>query len=310
MTFTDHKPTDNIIRGALLIVVSVFMIAAMNALAKFLSGTHHPVEITFYRNIVILVGLAAWIVFSGRRDILVTHNLKDQVVRAVVGTSGVVLAFWAISRLPLADATTLLYTAPLFVTLLSYPFLGEKVGPFRTCAVLVGFGGIVVVAAPGGTGLPPDGIALGLAAAFFHALTQLQLRKLGRHENPLTTVFYFMLFGTILTGIAMPFIFTAPPTMEDFPLLLLIGAAGILQQVFKTYGYSMAPTAVVTPLNYFGLLWATLLGFLIWREIPGANVYLGAAIIISANLFILFREQYLKRKKGRERLEPSHPAQD
>ena len=288
--------TDNILKGAVLIIISVFMIAAMNALAKFLTGNYHPIEITFYRNIVILIGFVSWLQFTNQWHLIKTNNMKDQIYRAVVGTCGVVLAFWGISKLPLADATILLYAAPLFVTLLSYPLLGEKVGLFRCCAILVGFFGIIIVAAPEGKNLAMDGIAITLCAALFHALTQLQLRKLGKNENPLTTVFYFMLFGTSLTGIAMPFVYTAPPTFDAYPFLLLIAMAGILQQILKTIGYSMAPTAIVTPINYFGLLWASLIGFVVWHEIPTFNVYVGAGIIIAANLFILWREQHLRKR--------------
>ncbi len=294
---------DKVIKGALLILISVFMIASMNALAKFLSGGMHPIEITFYRNVIILAGFCAWFTFTNQWHLAVTRNMKDQIYRAVVGTCGVVMAFWAISKLPLADATTLLYTAPLFVTLLSYPMLDEKVGIYRCSAVLVGFGGIVVVAAPTGQNLAMDGVALGLAAALFNGLTQLQLRKLGRNENPLTTVFYFMVFGTMMTGIAMPFVFSGPPDFDIYPFLLLIGAAGILQQVLKTIGYSIAPTSVVTPINYFGLVFAIIIGFVVWHETPPGTVYIGAAIIIASNLFILWREQYLKKRKRLQQAE-------
>src|SRR5688572_5756488 len=122
---------DDIIKGATLIVISVFMIAAMNALAKYLGETHHPVELTFYRNIIILSGLCAWFHMTRSWGLVRTQRIKSHIGRALVGTSGVVLAFWAVTKLPLADATTLLYTAPLFVVLLSYPMLGERVGPFR-----------------------------------------------------------------------------------------------------------------------------------------------------------------------------------
>lgn len=302
----DHKPADNVLKGAGLIVFSVMMIAAMNAMAKLLSGHYHPVEITFYRNITILAGFCAYMQFAKRWDLLKTQNLLAQLYRAGVGTCGVVLAFWAISKLPLADATTLLYAAPLFVTILSYPLLGEKVGPFRGAAVIVGFCGILLVANPTGHGLSISGIALALSAAFFNALTQLQLRKLGRNQNPLTTVFYFMLFGSIITGVMMPFVYTAPPMIDDYGFLILLAAAGVLQQVLKTIGYSIAPTSVVTPLNYSGLIWAALIGFLFWNEVPTASALTGAGIIISANLFILWREQYLKRKGAAiGRAEPS-----
>lgn len=285
---------DNIIKGAMLLFVSVLMIASMNALAKFLGDTHHPIEITFYRNVVILAGFSFWLWTTKQWHLTKTQHLSGQIYRSVVGTCGVVFAFWAVQKLPLAEATTILYAAPLFVTLLSYPLLGEKVGLFRALAVLAGFGGIIVLAGPTGENLALTGILLALAAAFFHGLTQIQLRRMGKISNPLTTVFYFMLIGTIITGACMPFVYTQAPTLTDYPLLLLLAGTGILQQLFKTVAYGMAPVAVITPVNYTGLLWAILFGIVIWGDIPGPAVYAGAAIVIASNLVILWREQRLK----------------
>lgn len=294
MKTTPSEIPDNIIKGAVLLFVSVSMIATMNAVAKYLGDTHHPIEITFYRNIVILIGFSFWLWHTKQWHLTKTSNLGGQVYRSVVGTCGVVFAFWAVQKLPLAEATTILYAAPLFVTLLSYPLLGEKVGPFRSIAVLTGFGGIIVLAGPTGENLALAGILLALAASFFHGLTQIQLRRLGKTSNPLTTVFYFMLIGTIITGACMPFVYTQAPTINDYPLLLLLAGTGILQQLFKTVAYGLAPASVITPVNYTGLLWAILFGIVIWDDIPGPAVYVGAVIIILSNLVILWREHKLK----------------
>jgi len=286
---------DNLLKGAGLIAISVLMIAGMNATSKWLSVTMHPIELTFYRNIIILVGFLAWFHLSQNWHLAKTNNPKDQLYRAFVGTCGNVLAFWAISKLPLADATVLLYTSPLFVILLSYPILGERVSPWKAAAIFLGFCGIIFVAQPSGSGLSWDGIALALAGALFHALTQMQLRKLGKDENPLTTVFYFMLLGSIMTGIFIPFVGSGVPSFDAAPFLLLLAATGILQQVFKTVGYSLAPTASLTPINYTGLIWAILFGFVFWQEVPSLAMLAGAGIIIGANLFILWREQKFKK---------------
>lgn len=286
---------DHLLKGAGLIAISVLMIAGMNAASKWLSVSMHPIEITFYRNIIILAGLLAWFYFTQNWHLAKTSNLKDQIYRAFVGTCGNVLAFWAISKLPLADATTLLYTSPLFVILLSYPILGERVSAWKAAAIVLGFCGILFVAQPTGSDLPWDGVALALAAAIFHALTQMQLRKLGKNENPITTVFYFMVLGSIMTGMFIPFVHTGAPGFDMMPFLGLLAATGILQQVFKTIGYSLAPTASLTPINYTGLIWAVLFGFVFWNEVPSLAMLSGAVIIIGANLFVLWREQQSKK---------------
>jgi drug/metabolite transporter (DMT)-like permease len=295
LSASKRRLDDNVMKGALFIFVSVFMIAAMNALAKFLGTSYHPIELVLYRNIPILAGLCLYFHYKGRWKLVETHRIRSHITRALIGTSGVVLAFSAVLYLPLADAVTLMYAAPIFVTLLSYPLLKEKVGPWRTGAVLVGFIGIVIVAMPSGSSLSGLGVSLALAAALFHALTQLLLRDLGRSEHPLTTVFYFMLIGSIACTLCLPFIDANGPALSDSGLLLLLAIAGGTQQILKTRGYAMAPTSVVTPLNYTGLLWASLFGFIIWQEIPGANIWAGAFLIITANFFILWRE---KIKRG------------
>lgn len=289
---------DDALKGILLVAAAVLMIALGNAVGKYMGEGMHPMELVFYRNVVVLVGLVAWFQLSGRWGQLKTKDFKGHIYRSIVGTCGVVFTFWSLSKLPLADATTLFYAAPLIVCALSVPMLGEKVGPFRSTAIIAGFAGITIVANPSGTGLPADGILLALCAALFHALTQLQLRKLGKSESPMTTVFYFMLFGTLITGASMPFVFTAPPDLPMVPIMLAFSFTAISQQVLKTYGYSMAPASLVTPINYTGLLWAAIIGFLVWGTVPQPSLYVGGAIVIAANLSIVWRESYLK-KTGR-----------
>lgn len=295
----DNNNRDDIFKGVLYIVISVFMIAAMNALAKYLGAEMNPVEMTFYRNVVILSGLSFYLAASGQTRLMKTRYLKGQIWRAVCGTLGVTSAFWAVSLLPLAEATTILYAAPLIVVFLSYPILKEKVGPWRLGAATAGFAGVILVALPmQGFSLPPGSLAVALVAAFFNAQTQLQLRKLGRtDEHTLTTVFYFMLIGTLLTAPFMPFVFSGPPSFGQSPLVLLLAVTGILQQVLKTIGYALAPTSVVSPINYTGLVWATMFGAVIWDQMPTWNVFAGAGIIIVCNLFILYREHVKRRQK-------------
>ena len=288
-----HK--DQILLGAALICATAFMIAAMNAVAKLLGGDYHPVELIFYRNLVVLAALLPFFHFSKKWYLVKTKRPKAHIIRALVGTTGVGLAFWAVSLLPLANAITLMYTAPLFVTALSYPLLKEKVGPWRWLAVFIGFMGVVLIMSPSGENLLFLGVAVSLAAALFHGLTKVLLRDMGKTENSLTTVFYFMVFGTIATGLILPFVWRGGRQADDFILVLVLGITGGLQQILKTKGYSLAPVSVISPFNYTGLIWATILGVMFWNELPGWSVIGGATIIVLSNIFILWREQ---RKKS------------
>lgn len=286
---------EKILQGALLICATAFMIAVMNSTAKLLSGNYHPVELIFYRNLVVLAALLPFFHFSKQWHLVKTTRPKAHIARALIGTTGVGLAFWAVSLLPLADATTIMYTAPLFVTMLSYPLLKEKVGPWRWGAVLIGFIGVVLIAKPTGEDLFIFGILIALSAALFHGTTQILLRDMGKTEHPLTTVFYFMAFGTIATGLILPFIWSGNLKKEDFFLILLLGVTGGLQQIFKTKGYSLAPVSIISPFNYTGLIWATILGWMLWDDLPSWGVILGGAIIIISNIFIIWRENRKKK---------------
>ncbi len=174
--------------------------------------------------------------------------------------------------------------------MLSGPMLQEKVGIFRWICVLLGFSGVVIVINPNAG----DIVLIGLLFAFFDslcaALTQIYLRYLGKTENSFITVYYYMGVGTILTLCLMPFVWSGLPREEHILLILGIGLTGWLQQITKTKGYALAPTRMTAPLQYTGIIWATLFGFAIWDTLPNYLFWLGAFIIITSNLIIIWRE--------------------
>lgn len=289
---TENK-NDKPIFGAAYILGGVFFIAVMAAFAKFLGETYHPVELVFYRSCIVLLIISVYFSVQNKWNIIKTKRLKSHFGRAVVGTIGIVVGFMALNALPLADATTLNFTTALFVVILSYPLLKEKVGPYKILAVVVGFLGVIIIADPSGD-IKVTGISLGLISAFFTALVQIYLRDLGKTEDPLCTVFYFMLFGMIITAIFLPFVWTGPK-LEDLVFILGLCFAAGLQQFLKARGHALAPVALTSPLSYTELLWATIFGALFWDILPTWSVLLGAAIIISSNTLILWREQVKKR---------------
>ncbi len=287
-----HK--DNIKLGSALVLSSAFFLTCMGVAAKFLSETHHPIEIAFYRNFMVLIGFTLYLTVSKKWHIIKTNRCSAHFKRGFIGTLGLVCGFWSISFLPLATATTLYYMAPLMIVLLSVPMLKERVGLPRYLAVLVGFLGVVLVVNPSGQDVIMIGFVFAFFDAFFSALTQIFLRDLGKTENPLTTVFYYMLIGTIVTALALPFVWTGMPQTENILLLLVLGLAGGLQQFTKTKGYGLAPVAITSPLTYTGVVWAVFLGWVFWDSLPTISVLLGASIIIASNLFILWRERKIK----------------
>ena len=275
-------------------ICAFFMMSVMNVFAKILSESHHVIEIAFYRNLIATLPFLIWIFVFGRTDILkINANPVGIGVRSVIGTISLATTFAAFASMPMADTTAFLFTASLFIPILGVIFLNEKVGPYRWGAVLVGFIGVLVMLRPTGD-VNTTGVTLALSAAFMHATLQTILRALGKTEKPETVTFYFVTIGTIVSALALPFV-AKPPTLHEIPLLFAVGLSGALAQFLLSIAFKYAQAAVVTVFNYSGIIWATLFGWMIWNDWPTHTILIGGAIVISSNIFILYRESR-KRK--------------
>ena len=285
---------ENVRLGIASMLVAMVLMTVMNALAKALAETYPLTEVTFFRNLFALLPAVAMVAAAGGRECLRTEHRLGHVWRGVIGLTSMGLLFWSYHLMPLADAVAISYAAPLFVTALSVPLLGERVGPYRWGAVAVGFVGVLIIVQPGGAVLG-KGALVALAAAVAYALAMIAMRQLGRTERPVTTVFYFTVIATVLSGLTLPFSWITP-TWEGFGLMALMGLAGGGSQYFSTRAYALAPAVVIGPFSYAGLLWATLLGWLVWGDVPSLTVTVGAGIVIASGLLILFRETRLRAK--------------
>ena len=276
-------------RGMAAALGAFFMFTVMNVFAKLLSAQHSVIEIAFYRNLIASLPFLFMVFVLGRREILVIRSKPSLVgLRAVLGAVSLMTTFAAFSLMPMAETTVLLFTASLFIPVLGVFFLGEKVGPWRWAAVFIGFAGVVVMAQPGG-GVHLLGITVALAAALMHATLQIVLRYLGRYESPETVTFYFMVIGTLVTALPLPFV-AVTPTLAEVPLLFGVGLSGALAQWLLSVAFRNAPAAIVTVFNYSGIVWATIFGWLIWNDWPLPTVLIGAAIVIASNALIIWRE--------------------
>jgi drug/metabolite transporter (DMT)-like permease len=208
--------------------------------------------------------------------------------RAAIGVTGLGLCFLANHLMPLADAVAITFAAPLIVTALSAPLLGERVELHRWGAVVAGFAGVLLIVKPSGE-MFNIGAFVAVAAAFSMALTQITIRQLNRTDAPITIVIYFTLFSTLFTALPLPFVWITP-TLEDWGVALLMGLFGGSAQFFVTTAFGLAPASVISPFNYAGLLWSGLLGWLIWSDIPEWHVFLGAAAVLASGLAIMHHE--------------------
>jgi drug/metabolite transporter (DMT)-like permease len=280
---------DHVVRGMVAAMGAFFMFTVMNVFAKLLSVNHSVIEIGFYRNLIACIPFLFMVFVLGKREILVIKSQPAAVgFRAVVGAVSLVTTFAAFSLMPMAETTVLLFTASLFIPMLGVIFLREHVGPYRWAAVAVGFVGVVVMAGPAGN-VNAIGIAVALLAALMHATLQIILRHLGKFERPETVTFYFLVIGTIVTALPLPFV-AVTPTMAEVPLLFGVGLSGAAAQWLLSTAFRNAPAAVVTVFNYSSIVWATLFGWMIWSEWPMPTVLAGAAIVIASNALVIWRE--------------------
>jgi drug/metabolite transporter (DMT)-like permease len=290
-----HK--EHVVRGMVAALAAFFMFTVMNVFAKLLSANHSVIEIAFYRNLIASMPFLFLVFVLGRRDILVIRSKPSLVgLRAVLGAVSLMTTFAAFSLMPMAETTVLLFTASLFIPVLGVFILGERVGPWRWAAVAIGFAGVVIMAGPGGavTGL---GITVALVAALMHATLQIVLRYLGRYESPETVTFYFLVIGTLVTALPLPFV-AVTPTLAEVPLLFGVGLSGALAQWLLSIAFRNAPAAIVTVFNYSGIVWATLFGWMIWNDWPLPSVLAGAGVVIASNALIIWRESRVRQITG------------
>ncbi len=294
-TPNDAGSKDSPLLGMAAAAGAFFALSVMALLAKLLSSTHHVVEIAFWRNLLALLPfLIAIGVFRQRQILKIQSKPRVVVTRSVVATLSILCMFGAFSLLPLANATSLVFTSTLFVPVLSYFFLSERVGPYRWSAIAVGFIGVAFIAQPDGS-WNLLGMVLGLSAAFLNAVLSTMLRLLGRTENPTTLTFYLLLVGTVLLAPFMPFIGTIPASNE-IGLLIGIGVAGIFAQLLLTNAFKYAPAALASVFSYTQIIWATLFGWAIFGDWPTSSILIGSAIIIASSMIVILRERYLARK--------------
>lgn len=253
-----------------------------------MTGRYHVVEIVFYRNLIGAVPLLIYILVKRKYELFRTKQPVKLFLRVFIGTITLISVFAACQHLPMANATVLFFASTLIIPIAAHFFLKEKIGIHRWSAIALGFCGVLFIAQPSAE-ITLIGVVLALAAACGHAYVQIILRVL-RNENTMMITFYFIAGGVVMTAPFMPFIGHIP-NAYDAILFLAIGVAGALGQYFMTWAFKNAPASVLSPFNYTGLIWAVLFDIWIWDFVPDWHIYAGAAMIIAAKLYIIYRER-------------------
>jgi drug/metabolite transporter (DMT)-like permease len=269
-------------------LASVVLFSAQSLVVKLVGDRYPMNEIVFFRHLFALVPAFFLVMRQGGLSTLRTGRFPMHLARMAAGVSSMLLGFYALRMIPLADATVYTFVAPLLITALSVPILGERVGIHRWSAVLIGFGGVVVMMEPG-QGPIEWGVVVALAGAFCSTFVSITMRKLGSTETAASTAFIYTFMSMVVFAVTLVFSWTTP-SLVDFLILAGLGVGGGIAQFWFTTSLRYAPSALIAPLGYSSLIWMTAAGFFFWDEVPTGTTMIGAAIICLSGLYILYRE--------------------
>ena len=282
-------------------LMAIFFLAVMTAMVK-LAGEHGVslLETMFYRNALSLPLILAFVLAGpGVRSLKTTH-MMGHFTRSAVGLIGMVFTFGAYMLLPLAEATTIGFTTPIFATIAAVLFLNEKVRAHRWSAVIIGFIGVLLVTRPGSGSIPLFCACVALGSALIIAIISILLRQLGRTESAITTVFYFASFGALVTGalLGLATFMGGKWSAYSFHMhnhaalvaLIGLGISGAIGQVALSASLRYGAVSTIIAMDYSNLIWATIFGWFLFGQLPAPTTWTGAPIIIASGLYIAWRE--------------------
>jgi drug/metabolite transporter (DMT)-like permease len=282
------------LRGALWMIAASAVYSVQALTVKTLGQSLDPFEIAFFRCVFGLIAVLPFL--QGVRGLTISGNPWMHVLRSVVGVSGMFCGFYAVTHLPLATATAISFTKPLFLIVLAVFFLGEVVRWRRWTATAVGFLGVLIVARPG-TEAFSFAMVVALLGSFFIADVAVLVKKLSQTDRNVTILFYFGVITTIVSAIPAFFVWQMPVGIE-WPLLVAIGITAALGQYLSLRSFRIAEATAVMPFDYTRLLFAGLFGYMFFAEVPDGWTLLGIAVLIASTLYIAQREIRLGVRGG------------
>ncbi|HZT24475.1 MAG TPA: DMT family transporter [Pseudolabrys sp.] len=304
----------NLFKGIGLKLASALLFTAMSALVRDLGKVAPVGQMVFFRSAFAIVPVVVIYALRGELGTAVrTSRPLGQLGRGLLSVCGMFTNFGALVRIPLADATAISFASPLVTVALAAIVLKERVRIYRWSAVLVGFAGVIVMLVPHfgvghyagiGATTAAVGSVLALVSAACNAGTVIQTRRLTQSETTSSIVFYFSLVCAIAGALTLPFDWYTP-TASELAKLIGLGVLGGLAHILLTESYRHVAASLVAPFDYTAMLWALLLGYWLFGELPQPPVYLGAAIVAAAGLFVIFRERQLGLKRLRAMESPA-----
>jgi len=285
------------VRGILCMIAGTMLLTTQDGISKWLLDFHHAGEIMFVRSALAFLPIAVLVQMEGGAHVLRSRRPKVQALRAAVTLLTALLVILSFRYMPLADALAIVFVSPLFLTALSGPLLGEAVGWRRWCAVLVGFVGVLCITRPGAEGIFNAYMLIPLAAAFFVALRDILTRQLGAYDGP-TSVLFWSMVATLVGGAAsLPVFGGRLPAAEHWPAFAAGAVLVTLAHWFTIKGLHLAAAATLAPFKYLSLVWAGIIGFFVWGDVPDVWKLVGAVLVVGSGLYVLHRET--RKKAGR-----------
>ena len=298
----------NPMRGIAMKVLSIALFIAMQSMVKLAGPGIATGEITFFRSFFALVPIMGWLAFRGQlAGSFKTANPMGHFYRGFVGVSSMGLGFYGVVHLPLPEAIAIGYAMPLFAVIAGAVLLGEDVRRYRWGAVIAGFLGVVVILWPRLTLFESGrlgekelaGVMAVLFSAALAAVAMVHVRQLVRTERTPTIVLYFSITSAIFSLGTLPFGW-AWPSLSQATLLICAGFIGGIGQILLTESYRYAEVSTIAPFEYTSIIWGTIFGYYLFGDLPDGTLLFGAAIVIGAGIFILFRETRRQVDTGRK----------
>lgn len=287
------------LRGIVAMCAAVGLLSLMDACLKLIAPHYPPLQVAALRGIASWPLVLGWVLLSGGLSTLRTARWPLHLMRGALAIFMLSAFAYALRHLPLADAYAIFFVAPLLITALSVPFLGERVEARRWIAIAVGLAGVAIVLRPSGSSVLTLGGIATLAAAAAYALSAITVRVLGRSDSTQSMVFWLTSLLALGAGaLAAPAWVTVRP--QDYPVIAGVAVTGALGQYAITEAFKRAQASVIAPFEYTALAWGLGLDWLLWQTSPSLRMLAGAAVIIASGVYLIHRERAAP-------LEPGHP---
>ncbi|WP_171212052.1 DMT family transporter [Ruegeria sp. HKCCA5426] len=304
---TSNKP----LLAVALKLSALVLFTSMQALVKALSDTFPPGEMVFFRSLFAVPVIIGWLAWRGELSQgLVVKKPMGHFWRGVLGTSAMGLTFTGLSLLPLPEVTAIGYATPIFTLILAAIMLGERIRMIRIGAVALGLLGVLIMIWPrlGGNNMDTAatiGALCVLASTMARAFVQIHIRQLVQVDHPAAVVFYFSLTATLLSALTAFWGWTMP-TLEQTLILIVMGLTGGVAQILVTTSYKFGQASMLAPYDYTTMLFAVLIGYIWFDELPTLVMLGGAALVIAGNVVVILRERQLGigREKARQATDP------